>query len=489
MKKTLFWVAWGSCVVACGSSATSKTSATLQDDPTALTDPVAQGIAIAKVKAFQVLEVPLADSGNPAARGRAPIVTGRDLVVRVYVAPDDTFAAGTVVTARMKIVNPSPTGETMTELLTLDMPVGGASTDGDLSTTFNFQVPGALVTTETKFAVVLQDLHGKAGSDNANAKYPTDGSLDSLGAKSAGPQVKVTIVPVRYMADGSGRLPDTSDKSLQGAHDEMYRLYPAPDVKITVRDPWKWSRTIGPDGTGWQEILQALVGLRSQDRAPADVYYYAMFAPAASFGQFCGGGCVAGLSFVGQPVSSGIGYGGDESAITMAHEVGHAHGLLHAPCGGAGNPDQQFPYSGGGIGLWGYDQIAGKPIDPARYKDVMGYCAPNWISDYHYARIFARVRTDNRVAADVVRRLYRMVSVDKLGRTAWGKTAWIDTRPADADRAVTYVGADGSVVAKDVGFFAPYDHLPGGVVFVPEMEGAAVARARIEGYADVVARY
>jgi hypothetical protein len=504
MRASLIWVAVGSlaslAVAACGSSK-SKSGSNGPPDPTQLSDPLAAGLTITSIAGFQTLKIPLAAGGNPADHGRVPIVAGRDLLVRVYVTPDSTFTAGKTITAHIKLANPSPTGETVTEVLTAAMAVNGVSTESDLTSTFNFTVPGGLVTPETQYSVVLNDTSAAKGSagDPNNATYPTDGSLDQLGAQSSGPQIKVKIVPVKYMADGSGRLPDTSDPVIKAVHDIMYNLYPTPAVEITLRDPWEWSQPIDASGAGWDEILMALQKLRGQDQVPFDVYYYAMFAPAASFDAYCGGGCIAGLSFISQPVSSGIGFGttnggsGDDvTSTTMAHEVGHAHGRQHAPCGGAGNPDPAFPYPGGGDGVWGYDQIAGALKDPAQYKDIMGYCSPNWISDYHYAKIFTRVRGDNHVGFDEVqreRRQYRMVAVDGAGHAKWGDTAWLDRRPlgVEDDHAVRYLGADGSVVAAETGFFAKYSHLPGGVVFVPEVD-APVARVRIDGYGEVIAR-
>ena len=69
--------------------------------------------------------------------------------------------------------------------------------------------------------------------------------------------------------------------------------------------------------------------------------------------------------------SVGLGFTGDGSAGTMAHEVGHAHGRSHAPCGGASGVDPGFPYSGGAIGTWGYSAATKQLMDPAQTKDVM----------------------------------------------------------------------------------------------------------------------
>ena len=77
---------------------------------------------------------------------------------------------------------------------------------------------------------------------------------------------------------------------------------------------------------------------------------------------------------------------GVADAETLAHELGHNMGLKHAPCGGTGGADEDYPYEGGILGVWGYDVPARRLVHPFLYKDVMGYCAPNWVSDYHFVR-------------------------------------------------------------------------------------------------------
>ena len=68
---------------------------------------------------------------------------------------------------------------------------------------------------------------------------------------------------------------------------------------------------------------------------------------------------------------------------TVAHEFGHNLSLSHAPCG-AGGPDPSFPSSDGSIGAWGYDFRGGGMLVPPSRTDLMGYCVPHWISDYHF---------------------------------------------------------------------------------------------------------
>ena len=71
------------------------------------------------------------------------------------------------------------------------------------------------------------------------------------------------------------------------------------------------------------------------------------------------------------------------SATTIAHELGHNMSLDHAPCGGAAGVDGGYPYPDGSIGAWGYDFEGSELISPGR-PDLMAYCGPRWISDYHF---------------------------------------------------------------------------------------------------------
>ena len=70
----------------------------------------------------------------------------------------------------------------------------------------------------------------------------------------------------------------------------------------------------------------------------------------------------------------------------LAHELGHNMSLAHAPCGGPGGVDRSFPYLDGTIGSWGYDFRDGGRVVAPSTRDVMSYCDPPWISDYHFTK-------------------------------------------------------------------------------------------------------
>jgi len=86
----------------------------------------------------------------------------------------------------------------------------------------------------------------------------------------------------------------------------------------------------------------------------------------------------AGVAFVPGRSSFSI-----PSATVIAHELGHNMHLWHAPCGGAGGPDPMFPYPDGSSGAWGYDFDGDSLVSPET-PDLMSYCGPKWISDYHF---------------------------------------------------------------------------------------------------------
>ena len=181
---------------------------------------------------------------------------------------------------------------------------------------------------------------------------------------------------------------------------------------------------------------------------------------------------------------------GPVSAETAAHEVGHAHGLLHAPCGGAGGPDPNYPtdpaHAQARIGVWGYDQITSVLFDPlvdkGAVKDMMSYCSPTWISDFHYAKLIDRVRGDNKFYADVFRGdtprwggQHQAYGVEPDGKILRKDLASRERFIEGGEpREVVWKTLDGPTMGQGTARFFPYDHLPGGVLWVPDAPDGAV---------------
>lgn len=440
------------------------------------------GLGVSAVSLNQAVQVPLMVGGQ-AVTGTAPIVAGRSGLLRVSVQPEAGFQPREVV-ARLEL------GTAAGELPPMEQKllVAGPSSDADLATTFNFELAGEALTPDLQFAVSLREASGKAqGAPSPAASYPASGRA-AISAQSTSGPLRLVLVPLQYDADGSGRLPPLDEAQVTRYRDTLLGLYPTGSVEIRIRDPIPYDGVISPNGDGWGEVLQFLLMRRNQDRitneALPNEYYYGLFMPKASFALYCSGSpvCVLGLSTaLPDPTkefargSVGIGFVGDQAASTLAHETGHAHGRLHAPCAPMGfiqNTDPAFPYPDGGIGVWGLDLGEKSLFDPqGPARDFMGYCDPTWVSDYTWGALFDRITFVNASAAaggGGGGQPMWMVSVDGAGRAKLGQRVTLTEEPSGELRMLDVLDHQGALRRRDSARFYPYSDLPGGFLLVPE---------------------
>lgn len=127
---------------------------------------------------------------------------------------------------------------------------------------------------------------------------------------------------------------------------------------------------------------------------------------------------------------------------TMAHELGHNMSLQHAPCGEPDNTDPSYPYGRGQIGALGYDSRLGRLVPPNR-PDLMSYCDPEWVSDYHFTnalgfRLRDEVDDSTTATAAPVRSLLLWGGVDARGIPYLDPAFVVDAPPALPDSAGEY---------------------------------------------------
>jgi len=463
----------------------------------ALSADLAKNLTLTEIASYQSLKVPLAKDGAPVARAIwpnvwgseaavVPIVAGRDALLRIFVKPEAGYVPA-AITARVKVqTHGASTVESHVFYATKN--VTAASIDADLASTINVTIPAAALKPGATFGVVLNAAGSTPPPTGAsNARYPRDGSLASIGASAGGDVMKIVLVPLKYNADGSGRLPDTSAAQVAMYKDQLFRKYPVARVDVSVHAPVDYDSVVSHDN-GAGDVLNFTTSIRDGDRPAANVYYVGLLKPADNFWSYCGSGCIAGLSWVGAPVSMWWGYSGtDWSGGTGAHEVGHAHGLPHAPCG-TSDPDYwpgDADHASAKLGAWGWDPVDQKLFDPGgdpgannTYRDMMSYCGPIWIGDFNYAKIWRQTKKDNGVttmkragAPPAMRGV-----VMRGGKATWEDHTvewqpWIEN---GEPRTVSVVAADGSETTA-TGYFFAYDHLPGGRLLVPAQP---LARAR-----------
>jgi hypothetical protein len=428
----------------------------------------APGVTLTQIALYQGVKRPLMEGGLPAS-STVPVVGGREGLLRAWVATDGYD--GEPVIARLFLNgSEAPIDQTVV--------IDPSPSDAKLGSTVNFDLSAADLPVGFTFRLELRRRSATALPDNPRARYPATGFADA-GAKSAGHTLRIKLVPVVYGADGSNRMPDVSSSQVEAYRQLFYSMYPAADVEITVRDAVPWGSTVSPDGTGWGDLLGYVGEVRAGDGAPNDQYYYGLFSPASSVSQFCGGGCVAGLANIAGATDSylraaiGLGFGDSIATETAVHEIGHAHGRYHAPCGGAQGVDPGFPHGGAQLGAWGYDVLTHALKAPTSHTDVMGYCFPIWVSDYTFEALFDRSKALSGASVEIPGaledRVYDRARIDGDGALHWLAPIRLAMPPLSEALDVT-VQTDAGVAVVD-GHFHPYDHLPGGLLIWPQAGG------------------
>jgi len=447
-------------------------------------DPV-HGLDITAVAIYQGVKIPLMEDWEEAGDYPVPLVQGREAMVRVYVQRQSQWQPHDII-AQVDVESDLVETEPLQWFSSVEID----SAEYNIDSTLNISVPASYLTADARITVSLREWSGgvlpKGTADNSI--WPAEGSYD-LGAQDTGIPLKLVLIPVRYWADGSGRSPDTSPQQIQRYVEAMYAQYPTRGVEVTVRDPIDWDQPITYDGGGWVEVLSEIMGIRASSGAQTEEYYYGLFQPAATFGEYCIASCVMGMSNLAEHpndawarASVGLGFSGQESADTMVHEVGHAHGREHSPCGVGGYTDPYYPYAGASIGTWGYDMEKEELKDPVLYYDFMSYCSPTWVSDYTYNALYNRIIAVNALASKKgpgnPPSAWRSLMIDIDGSVARGPVFWLDTPPIGRARSLDLLDSSGQLVESITARFQPFSYAPAGLVVFRE-PAADVAFARL----------
>ncbi len=185
------------------------------------------------------------------------------------------------------------------------------------------------------------------------------------------PIMELTIVPV--LAESS---PDSSVMEWVQSEDDpaiefMRTVLPVGGLSLEVREPLTVS-SLPRDYATWVELLVSIEALKALEGEGG--YWYGV--------TLRGDGGIAGIaSGIASVGSASVGVPSEE---VLAHELGHNMSLRHAPCGFLISfLDPNYPNGNGTIGVVGHDPRTGEWLEPSTY-DLMSYCGPTWISDYHF---------------------------------------------------------------------------------------------------------
>ena len=479
----------------CGSSDdTGSNPAPAASEPAPAAPALAEQIAVDEVAIYQGVKTLVVKDGAVATKRNAPVIAGRPALVRVFVKA--TGRSRPTIEGELRVKRAGKEDLVLKDGGKRVMP----ELDNELlEQTLNFEIGAEDMTADASFSV-------KAGPKLDAPEviaFPADGSSMPLDAKTASPKLRVKFVPVTYEADaGTSLTPDLADVAT--LKDTLYKMYPVADVEITVREPLRWSTPVAADGPGWNTLLAGIMQLRRADKADRDVYYVGVFTPKETIDQFCDkGSCILGIApqaeerDVGMRAALVLGYKSRGSGGTLAQELAHAMGRMHAPCGNPQAIDDEFPYSSGSIGVWGYDLLKKELINPGnRYRDFMSYCGPVWVSDYTFKGIYERMEIvtaqqkaidaaaangapGSAGAAQTMTRRSFLVAAD--GAVTEGPD--LEVLPGESHGAqvdVTYEGARGTPFTTVKGRVRSISGTGGRLVVVPDAPAFAT-RARLAG--------
>ncbi len=314
---------------------------------------------------------------NQAAQnldGSVALLPGRPALLRVFMIGDQTSYYGPG--ARVTLF------EDDTEVFNQLMAPAGERTpneviESEMGGSLNAIIPGALIRHGVSMVVELDPEGVVPLAPGSQLRYPAEGSTGLNLVEP--PLLRQIIVPTISELSPNESVYNWTD-GLTPESPQVYRartLMSIASMELEVRETYHTGANLSTQG-GWNQWINETRAMYQQEGRRG--YYYGVVAVSSP--------AYGGLGFIALPVSVGLAY--DD---IYAHELGHNMNLLHAPCGTSG--DGNYPYPGGNIGIWGYDVRQEVLKDRNALKDIMSYCDPAWISDYHFTKA-----TNHRLAGD-----------------------------------------------------------------------------------------
>lgn len=313
--------------------------------------------------------------------GNVPLIAGKAALLRVFMTGDQmsffeptvraSFYSGDEVVYSTRMLSPL-----------YFLPV--SADQGLLNNSFNSHIPATVLKPGVELVVELDPEKVVPLAPGSSVRVPETGRLP-LNIREVEPfylRVVPVIAPNSPFPASSDQIFTWTGNLSKYADQVQYTrlIFPIGEFEVDVREKYETQANL-TQKSGWSSLLREIDLLRRTDPGGAGHYYYG----AVTLPQ---GSAWGGLGYVGRPSSVGR-----PSQFTLAHELGHNMSLRHAPCGGPSGIDQNYPYSGGVVGTWGFDPRGasglGELKDPEVIKDLMSYCNPEWISDYHFKKSLA----------------------------------------------------------------------------------------------------
>ncbi|NGX14859.1 hypothetical protein [Wenzhouxiangella sp. XN24] len=391
------------------------------------------------------------NQGTQSPSGDVDLVAGRPGLLRVMLKANRSNTARPEVRVRL-FQDGAPL---WTEII--PAPLSGVPTDPDLSSvvqTWNLALTGDEIRPGMSLEVVADPQELVTVSSRDSMRFPVGSGAAPVQVRTLAP-LRILFIPIEATAHGrtGGIFPENVENFLASTR----RWLPTAEIQAELRGTNFVTDADLTDQDAIGQLLSDLQAARSLESA-GDRYYHGII-PRVS------GLPISGIafrpSFPSSSFRSALSFDHlPGAAETVAHELGHNLGRMHAPCGDPDSPDPNFPYPGGATVMPGYDVTDRLLRSASDFSDYMGYCRPRWTSDYTYQGILDWRRNDPLAVAGDEGAAVDADALPRPGLLLWGRTGanGVELNPAfrleaapvlpdeDGPNRLRGLAADGRVV-------------------------------------------